>query len=120
MAGYDDTHMMLRDDFYGKMAVEYFDIGVRLYGSDKAFLYFGTCIVFVVQNAEFGVTAFFMEVEVSLIILVEVHSPVYQFFDLSGGLAHHFLHGGAVTDPVACNHGVFNVLVEVIYQCIGY
>ena len=95
MAGYDDTHMMLRDDFYGKWRLNISGYWVRLYGSDKAFLYFGTCIVFCGAECGIQMTAFFMEVEVSLIVLVEVTPPVYQFFDLSGASRTTF-SGGAV------------------------
>ena len=60
MAGYNNPHVMLCDDFYGKMAVEYLNVRMRLYSSDEAFLYFGACIVFMMQDTEFRVSAFFM------------------------------------------------------------
>ena len=60
MAGYNNPHVMLCDDFYGKMAVEYLNVRMRLYSSDKAFLYFGACIVFMMQDTELRVSAFFV------------------------------------------------------------
>ena len=112
--------MVLGDDFDGKMPVEDFDIGMCLYGFDKALLYFGAGVVLMVQDAELGVATFLVQVEVSLFVFVKFHSPVYQFLDLSGSFAHHFLYGSAVTDPVARNHSIFDVLVEIINQRIGY
>lgn len=51
---------------------------------------------------------------------VEVHAPVDELLDLFGGITHHLLHGGAVADPVAGYHGVFDVLVEVVHGQIGH
>ena len=89
-------------------------------GLDEAGLYLCARVVLVVQDAEFRVTALAVQVEGAVLLLVEVDAPLDEFLDLSGGVAHHFLHGGAVADPVARYHGVFDVLLEVVHRQVGH
>lgn len=91
-----------------------------LHGFDERSLYFGSRVVLVVQDAELRVSAFLVQVECSVFLLVEVHTPVDELLDLCGRVAHHLLHGGAVADPVARYHGVFDVLLEIVHGQVGY
>ena len=82
----------------------------------------GCCarIVLVVQDAEFRVPALAVQVKTAVFLLVEVDAPMDKLLDLGGGVAHHFLHGGAVADPVARYHGVLDVLLEVVHGQVGH
>ena len=111
--------MVLRNDFHRKEIGKYGDVGVLLHGFNQAFLYFRTRIVLVVQDAEFRVSAFFVQVEFSVIFFVEIHSPFNEFTDLSWSIAHYLFYGCTVAYPVSGNHGVFDMLVEIVYRQIG-
>ena len=111
--------MVLGDDFHCEEVGEYGDVGMLLYGFNQAVLYFRAGIVLVVQDTEFRVSAFFVQVEFSAIFFVEVHSPFNKLIDLFGGVAHHFFHSFTVAYPVSGNHGVFDVLIEIIYCQVG-
>ena len=73
-----------------------------------------------VQDAEFGMPSFAVKVELAVLLLVEVHAPVDEFLDLGRCTPYDHLHGFAVVDPVAGNHCIFNMLVEIIYQQVCY
>ena len=45
-----------------------------------------------VEDPEFGVSPFAVKVEASVFLTVEIHAPFQKFPDLSGCVAHHFLH----------------------------
>ena len=63
----------------GEVVLEYVDVGIVAHGLDKAFLNFGSRVVLVVQDAEFGVSAFAVQVKVAVFVLVEVDAPLYEF-----------------------------------------
>ncbi len=75
LTGDGDTQMVLRQYFDCEMILKYGDVGVLLDGLNQAILYFGTCIVFMVQDAEFGMSPFTVQVEVAFLVLVEVYTP---------------------------------------------
>ena len=52
------TEMVLRDDLYGKMVLQHFDIRISPYGFHQSALYLRTRVVGVVQNTELRVTTF--------------------------------------------------------------
>ena len=120
VACHDDAQVVLRDDFHRIVVGKYCDVGMLFYGFDEAGLDFRACVVLMVQDAEFRVSAFAVQVEGAVGLLVEVHAPLDEFPDLCRSVAHYFLHGGAVADPVARNHGVFDVLLEVVHCQIGH
>ena len=77
--------------------------------------YLGTGIVLVVQDAEFGVSAFPVEVEtVATTAFVEVNSVLHQLADAVGCLADGHLNHLAVAYPVASHKGVVDVFVETV------
>lgn len=61
--------MMLGNDFYRIVICKYGNIGMGFYRFYQAGLYFSSCIVFVVQDAELGMASFFVEVEFSILFL---------------------------------------------------
>lgn len=90
-----------------------------LYGSDKTVLYFGAGIVFVVENAEFRVPSFAVQVELAFFIFIKIHSPVDERFNLCGSFAYDFFYGGA--DRLS-SHRQSSYLLCVyrnVYQQIG-
>ena len=119
VAGNDDSLVMLGNDFHSVMVGQYGDVGVLLHSFNEAGLYLCTRIVLMVEDAEFGVAAFFVQVKLSVLLFVEVHAPFDELLDLFGSIAHHLLYGFAVAYPVACNHGVLDVLLEVVHSRIG-
>ena len=114
VAGDDDTQMMLRDDLDGKMVLEDGDVRMLLHGADQAGLDLGARIVFMVQDTELRVAAFLVEVEFAVRLLVEVNTPFDQLLDLRGSLTDNLLDGGPVADPVARDHGILNMFLEII------
>ena len=76
-------------------------------------------VVGVVEDAELAVAALAVEVELTVVVLVEVHAPFHEVCDALGRVLHHLLHGGGVADEVAGHHRVVDMLVEVIYLEVG-
>ena len=76
MAGYDDAQMMLGNNLYSKEIGKDCNVRMFLYGSDKTVLNFSSGIIFMVQDAEFGVTPFFMLVEITFFGFIKIHSPM--------------------------------------------
>jgi len=62
--------MVLCQYLNGEMIFDNRNIGMPLYGSDKTVLYFGAGIVFVVENAEFRVPSFAVQVELAFFIAI--------------------------------------------------
>ena len=60
-----------------------------------------------------------MEVKFAVLVAVEVHAPLDEVGDALGCIAHHLLHGGRIADVVSCDHGVVDVLFEVIHFEVG-
>ena len=110
---------MLCQDFNGKLVLNHFDVRMPLYGFDQAVLNFCSRIIFMVKNAEFGMPSFAVQVKFAFLVFVEVYPPLDKFFNLRRRFAHYFFYCFTVTDPVSCNHRVFNVFVEIIYQKVG-
>ena len=111
--------MVLRDDFHGKVLLLDIDVGALAHGLHQSALNLSAGIVGVVKDAEFGVAALAVQVEVALAVLVEVHSPAYQFLDLVWCHRHHLFHGLAVADHVAGHHRVLDMFAKIIFQQIG-
>ena len=112
--------MVLGDDFDGEVVFEDVDVGVCAHGLDKAFLNFEARVVGVVEDAEFAVTAFAVEVEGAVGLAVEVDAPFDEPADLLGSTFDDFLDGGGVAEHVAGDHRVADVFVEVIHFKISH
>ena len=107
--------MVLSYYFYGEMVLQNCDPLVGTHGANETLLNLMTCVVGVVQDAEFRVSALAMQVEFSILVLVEVHSPPHQVSDALRGIPHHLLHSFRVTNEVARHHCVVDMLLEVIH-----
>ena len=119
VARHDNAQVVLGDNLDGIVVGKDGDVGMAAHGLDEAGLDFGAGIVLVVQYAELRVAALAVQVEGAVGPLVEVYAPADEFLYLGGGVSHHLLHGGTVAYPVARNHGVFNVLLEVVHRKVG-
>ena len=117
----DDSLVMLGNDFHSVMVGQYGDVGVLLHSFNEAGLYLCTRIVLMVEDAEFGVAAFFCAGQtLRPPFFVEVHSPILiSSLILFGGIAHHLLYGFTVAYPVTRNHGIFDMLFKIVYGQIG-
>ncbi len=113
------AEMVLGDDLHGEVVFEDGDVGVAPDGSHQAALDLEARVVLVVEDAKLGVAALAMEVKRAILFLVEVDTPFHEILDGCRSVFHHMFHGGGVGDPVACHHGVVDVLVEVVHGEIG-
>ena len=107
-------------DFDGKMVFEYINIRMRANGLDKTLLNLETGVVGMVQNTELAVAALTVQVKVAVLFFIEVHTPLYQLAYLLRSALHHFFYSGGVTKPVACHHGIVDMLVEIVDFKIGH
>ena len=119
-AGDADAEVMLRDDLYGKVVLQYLDVGIAAYGFHESALYLGPCVVGMMEDAELGVSAFPVEVELAVLLLVEVDAPADEVANALRSVAHHLFHGCRVADVVARYHRVLDVLLEVIDQQVRH
>ena len=67
------------------------------------------------EDSEFRMSPFAVQVKLSVGIFVELDSPVDEFFYLRRGVCHYFFHGFGIAQPVAGNHGVLDVFVEIVH-----
>ena len=98
----------------------YVDVLVGFHGLYEALLYFGTGIVFMMQNTKFGVAPFAMQIKVAVFVFVEVYTPVNKSFYLLRRAFDHLFHSLSVAKEVARYHGVFDMLVKIVYFEIGH
>ena len=89
-------------------------VGVSLHLLYKRGLYLGAGVVGVMQDAELGVAPLTVQVELPVGIPVEFHPVVYEELNLFGGAFHHLLHRPAVGEPVAGDHCVVYVFIEIV------
>ena len=61
-----------------------------------------------------------MQVELTVFLAVEVDAPLDEFLDLFRSHADHLFYCLSVTDEVAGNKGISNVLVEGVELQIGH
>ena len=111
---------MLREDLDGEMILENGDVRMILDGLNQTILNLGAGVVLMMKDAEFGVSAFTMQIVIAVGIFIEMDAPADQFLDLRRRIANHLFNSGAVTQVVARNHGVLNVFVKVIHLEIGH
>ena len=96
------------------------DVGMVLHCLHEPTLNFCSRVVGMVEDAELRMTAFAVEVELTIALLVEIDSPVDQFGDLLRCHTHHLFYGSAVGNVVARYHRVFDVLVEIVNFQVGH
>ena len=111
--------MVLGDNFYSKVVFLDVDIGIVAYSLHQSALYLCTSIVLVVQYAELRVSALAMQVKLTLVCLVKVHTPVHQFTYLFWGHFYYLFYSLWIADVIASNHCIFNMFLEVIQFEIG-
>jgi hypothetical protein len=114
------TKVVLSNNLHSK--VVFLDVDVRTGpdGFHQTTLYLSSRVVGMVKDAELGVTAFPVQVELSVILAVKVDTPLYELLYLLRSHAYHLLYGLPVTDVVAGYHRVLYVLVEVVNLQVGH
>jgi len=88
--------MVLGDDLHGIVVFQYGDLFVSPHRLHQSALYLETGVIGVVENTKLAVPALAMEVEITVLVLVEVHPPAHQIVDGGGGVAYNMLHSLAV------------------------
>ena len=111
--------MVLGDDLHGEVVLLDVDIGIVSNGFHQAALDLCTRVVGMVEDTELGMTALTVEVEGTVVLLIEIHTPFYQFLDLLRGVAYHLFHRLTVGDVVACDNGIGDMFVEGIHFHVG-
>ena len=113
-ACHPSSQVVLGDNLHGEMVLLDGDVGTVAHCLHQSALYLGSCIILVMQDTKLRVTAFAMEVELTVLLPVEVHTPLHQFTYLPWRILHHQLHCFGVADIVAGYHRVLDVLVEIV------
>ncbi len=90
------------------------NIGMVTHSLHESTLYLCSCVIGMVKNAEFRVTALTVQVKSSVFFLVEVHTPVHKFHNLLRSITHHLLHCLAIGDIVTCDNRVGNMLIKSV------
>ena len=111
-----NAQVVLRDDFHGKMVLQNLDVWVAAHSLHQSALYFCSGVVSMVQDTEFGVSALAVKVELAVLLFVEVNAPAQQVVNAGRSITHHLFHGCRIAYVVACYHGVFDMLLEVVHQ----
>ena len=114
-----DAQVVLCDDFHGKVVFQHFNVGIAAHGFHQSALYLGSGIVGMVEDAEFGVSAFAVQVEIAVLLLVEVHAPFDEILYALRSVLYNLFHGIGVADEVSGNHGVLDVFLKVVHAEVG-
>ena len=77
-------------------------------------------VVSMMENAKLRMAAFAMQVEAAIGFLIEIHAPFYQFTNALRRSGYDLPNGIGVGYPIACNHGIVDVLFKIIYEQVGY
>lgn len=112
--------VVLRDDLHGEVVLQNLNLRVVAHGIHKAALNLEACVVLMVEDAELGMAALAVQVERAVSLLVEVDAPVDEVVDGGRRVLDHMLYGLGVGEPVAGNHRVVNVFLEVVHLEIGH
>ena len=67
------------------------------------------------ENAEFRVTAFPVQIKAAVLRLVEINTPFQEVSYTGRAAFHHLFHCCGVADVVSSNHGVLDVLLKVVH-----
>ena len=85
--------MMLGEDLDGEMTLQNIDVGMFPDGFDESSLNGMARIVSVMENAEFGMSSFAVQVVFSIYILVEIYAPFHELTDLFRSFGDDKFHG---------------------------
>ena len=113
-AGHNLAEVVLSDDLDGKMVFVDVDVGMRPDSLDKTLLYLVARVVGVVEYTEFRMSALAVKVEIAFFVLVEIDTPADKLFDLGRRALDDHLDGSRVAEPVARDHRVMDMFIEII------
>ena len=69
--------MVLCDNLDGKVILLDVDVGIVAHGFHEAALYLGSSVVGMVEDAKLAVATLSMEVELTVLLLIEVDTPLH-------------------------------------------
>ena len=102
------------------MTLQNIDVGMLPDSLDEGTLYGVASVVGVMEDSEFGVPSFAMQVVFAIFILVEIYAPFHELTDLFGGFCDNKFHGLRVGEPVARYHRIVDMFLEIIKFEVGY
>ena len=73
-----------------------------------------------VKDTELGVSALAMKVETAVLFLVEIDAPLRQLGYLLRRFGHHLTHRIGVANPVARDHGVVDMFLEIVHGEVSH
>ena len=91
-SGNANAQMVLRDDLHGKMILQYVDIRIIAHRFHQTPLDLRTRVIGMVEDTELGVSAFAVQVKITVFFLIEVNAPVDQFLNPSRCITYHLFH----------------------------
>ena len=102
------------------MTLQNIDVGMLPDSLDQCALYGVASVVGMMEDAEFGMSSFAMQVVFAIIILVKIYAPFHKLTNLFGGFGDDKFHGLRVGEPVARYHRVVDMFLEIIKFEVGY
>ena len=112
--------MVLSDDFHCVMILQNRDFLIPTYSLHQATLNLKPSIICMVKDTKFTMPPFSVEIKFTILVLIEIHTPLHQVVDSCRCITDNMLYGFNVGDVVTCNHGVFNMLFEVIHLEVSH
>src|SRR5947209_8314597 len=84
-----------------------FNIGMTLCGFEQGSFYFPTGYIFVMQNAEFAVAAFFTEFIIAVGFFIELCTPFNDFLNAVDAFFYNNFNYLFIAKAIAGNQGIF-------------
>ena len=112
--------VVLGKNFDGEMMFKDIDILVLTHSLDEACLNLGAGVVGMVKDTKLRVSPLAVEVKLAILVLVEIDTPLDEFFHTVGATFDHHLDGSRVAEPVAGDEGVLDVFCEIIGLEVGH
>ena len=90
------SQVMLGDNLNGKVVLLYRDVWTIAHCLHQTSLDFGARVILVMKNAKLRVSSLAMKVKLTVLLPVEVDTPLHHFTNLIRRIPHHLLHSLAV------------------------
>ena len=119
MPRHELPQMMLREQIYGEMIFEHFDVAVALDLRDERPFDFGPRLVLVMQNTVLRMPPFAGELVSPLPGFVEPRPPLHEVLHQLRSARHDQLHRLHVADTPAAHHRIVYVLLERV-RLVGH
>lgn len=114
MFGDPFAEVVLGDDIDSELIFFQDDIRVVVDSLKEAAFYFGAGIILMVKDAELAMAALTVEVEAAVLSHVEIDAILNELGDTFWGLADSHFNDLTVTDAIASDKGVGDMLLEAV------